>query len=67
MPRTVLTVGRIPVRKGVWLGVEDGASWEALAKFRSEDAAKRFLDLMGVSHEGEIPEHNVIGEAKPNG
>lgn len=48
MRASSLTVGEIPNRKGVWLGVECGSSWEPLAKFRNEEAADEFMRLAAI-------------------
>ena len=45
-PKYVITVGPVPTRKGQWLGVQNGTSWVALAKFRSDQAADDFVALM---------------------
>jgi hypothetical protein len=51
----LLTVGKVPERKGEWLGLDLGDSWRPLAKFRNEAAAEEFLRIMrdtpGVGYE----------------
>lgn len=47
----LVTVGPVPTRKGMWLGVQRNGVWTALAKFRSDEAAAEFLALMGKEDE----------------
>ena len=47
-PIYLLTVGPVPMRKGQWLGVQNGTYWKPLAKFRNDEAAKVFLDLLSA-------------------
>lgn len=41
-----LTVGPIPVRRGVWLGYQEGVTYTPLAKFRNKEAADMFVSLL---------------------
>lgn len=41
-----LTLGPVPVRRGVWLGYQEGTTWTALAKFRNQEAADLFTSVL---------------------
>jgi hypothetical protein len=41
-----LTVGAVPVRRGVWLGYQEGVTYTPLAKFRNQEAADLFLAVL---------------------
>lgn len=49
--KLTLTVGAVPSREGVWLGVDNpaDATWIPLAKFRNQEAANLFLELMAMA------------------
>jgi hypothetical protein len=34
------------MRRGLWLGYQEGPEWTAIAKFRSEAAADKFLSVL---------------------
>ena len=41
--RRELAVSRVPVLKGIFLGLQEGPRFTALARFASEEAAEVFL------------------------
>lgn len=49
--KLTLTVGSVPSRQGIWLGVDnpETCTWEPLAKFRNQEAANLFLELMAMA------------------